>query len=223
MKNILVVEDDMHISNLLRELLTKNGHHVTTAFSGSEALMCFERKTFDLVLLDLMIPGKSGAEVIEALRVKSDVSVLILTAVTDKESIVHLLRLGADDYLTKPFDNDELLARVDARLRRDINRSAVEILQHKNITLDLNRFDAICEGNLAQLSKREFEILRLLMSHPQKVFTKDNLYESVWGGAFMGDDNTINVHMSKLRAKLHAIDPFDEHIQTIRGIGYRMA
>lgn len=223
MKKILVVEDDSYINSMLCELLTQHTYTVTPAYSGSEALMCLDQEIFDLVLLDLMLPGKSGDEVLNELRARSNVSVLMLTAVTDKETTARLLRLGADDYLTKPFDNGELLARVDARLRRDTRRNVAEALKHKNIMLDLDGFDAVCGENHAQLSKREFDILKLLMTYPQKVFTKDNLYESVWGGEFMGDDNTVNVHISKLRAKLHALDPTCEYIQTIRGIGYKMA
>lgn len=227
MKKILVVEDDAYISGMLYDLLTQNRYAVTLAYSGSEALLRLDSETFDLVLLDLMLPGKSGDEVLEELRKKSNINVLVLTAVTDKETTARILRLGADDYLTKPFDNGELLARIDARLRRGSGSVTLHPMnaevRFKDIILDLDGYDAVLGENRAQLSKREFEILKLLMSYPQKVFTKDNLYESVWGGEFMGDDNTVNVHISKLRAKLHALDPNCEYIQTIRGIGYKMA
>jgi DNA-binding response OmpR family regulator len=223
MKNILIVEDDIHISEMLCQLLRQNGYKPVAAYSGTEALLTIPQGGFDLILLDLMLPGKSGEEVLEELRSKSTVPVIVLTARTDKETTVKLLRLGADDYIGKPFDNDELLARVDVQLRRTVSgQSEVEQIIYKDITLDLDGYDALTNDKRAGLSKREFEILHLLMSHPHKVFSKNNIYESVWGGEFWGDDNTINVHISKLRAKLQVISPDIEYIQTVWGIGFKM-
>jgi len=131
--------------------------------------------------------------------------------------------LGADDYIAKPFDNNELLARIDVQLRRAVPQNqSVTQLQFKDITLDLDGYDALIGGQKAGLSKREYELLRLMMSYPGKVFTKNNLYESVWGGEFFGDDNTINVHISKLRAKLKVLSPDADYIQTIWGLGFKM-
>ena len=170
-----------------------------------------------------MLPGKTGEEVLEELRADTAIPVIVLTARTDKETTVQLLRLGADDYIAKPFDNNELLARIDVQLRRTSpQQQAVEQIKYKGITLDLDRYDAFADGKKAKLSKREFEILRLLMSHPLKVFTKNNIYESVWGGEFWGDDNTINVYISKIRSKLQAISPDTDCIQTVWGIGFKM-
>ncbi|MCL2403395.1 MAG: response regulator transcription factor [Coriobacteriia bacterium] len=238
-KNILVVEDDSHISDLLCALLKQQGHHPVPAYSGTEALLVLGQNHFDLVLLDLMLPGKTGEEVLEEIRNSSAVPVIVLTARTDKETTVQLLQLGADDYIAKPFDNDELLARIEVQVRRlpleqsvmwngqsahSRNQSAelARTLQHKDITLNLDEYDAFIGNQRAKLSKREFEILHLLMSHPKKVFSKNNLYESVWGEDFFGDDNTLNVHISKLRAKLQTLSPDAEHIQTVWGIGFRM-
>jgi len=223
MKKILIVEDDIHISEMLCQLLQLNGYMPVAAYSGTEALLTLPHDEFSLILLDLMLPGKTGEEVLEKFRVDSIVPVIVLTARTDKETIVQLLRLGADDYISKPFDNNELLARIDVQLRRKSHKpQAVQQVKYKGIVLDLDRYDVFIDGLKAGLSKREFEILLLMMSHPQKVFTKNNIYESVWGGEFWGDDNTINVYISKIRSKLQAISPDIEYIQTVWGIGFKM-
>ncbi|MCL2604553.1 MAG: response regulator transcription factor [Defluviitaleaceae bacterium] len=226
MHKILVVEDDAYISEMLCELLAQNSYETVAAFSGTEALLLLPGGGFSLMLLDLMLPGKSGEQALEEIRGVYNLPVIVLTAKADKETTVKLLRLGADDYLAKPFDNDELLARIAVQLRRvsaGISSPSDDgKLCYKNITLDADAFDAFIGGKRANLSKREYEILRLLISRPQKVFSKNNLYESVWGGEFLGDDNTINVHISHLRAKLAALDPSGEYIQTVWGIGYKM-
>jgi len=224
MEKILVIEDDIHISGMLCELLKQNGYTPVAAYSGTEALLLLPQGGFSLLLLDLMIPGKTGEEVLAELRTSLSIPVIVLTAQTDKEATTRLLRSGADDYIAKPFDNDELLARIDVQLRRAApQKPKTAQIHYKNITLDMDSYDALADGKKAGLSKREFEILRLMMSHPSKVFTKNNLYESVWGGEFLGDDNTINVHISKLRGKLHAISPDQEYIQTVWGIGFKMS
>jgi len=221
MEKILIVEDDIFISEMLCELLTRNGYTPTAAYSGTEAMLCLSQGGFSLMLLDLMLPGKTGEEVLQETRAANNLPIIVLTAKADKETTVKLLRLGADDYLAKPFDNDELLARIDVQLRRGA-ASASDTLHFKDIALDLSGYDAEISGKKVGLSKREFEILRLMMSHPKKVFSKNNLFESVWGGEFLGDDNTINVHISNLRTKLHATQPNQEYIQTVWGIGYKM-
>ena len=223
MEKILIVEDDIHINNMLSELLRQYSYSTVSAYSGTEALLLLARDSFSLVLLDLMLPGKTGEEVLAKLREVSGVPVIVLTARSDKKTTVELLRSGADDYITKPFDNNELLARIESTLRRaTAHGTDGGLLRHKDIMLDPDGYDASVDGQKAGLSKREFEILRLMMSYPNKVFTKNNLYESVWGGEFLGDDNTINVHISKLRAKLGALAPDEEYIQTVWGIGFKM-
>jgi DNA-binding response OmpR family regulator len=225
MIKILVAEDDVHINQMLCELLLQNSYTPAAAYSGTEALLLLSQQSFSLILLDLMLPGKTGEQVLDEIRVNYDVPVIVLTARTDKETTVKLLRSGADDYLAKPFDNNELLARIAVQLRRaaTVTREPeTNRLCFKDITLDLDCFDAIVGGRKAGLSKREFEIIRLMMNYPNKVFTKNNLYESVWGGEFLGDDNTVNVHISKLRAKLNAKSPGAEYIQTVWGIGFKM-
>jgi len=224
MEKILVIEDDIHISGMLCALLKQNGYAPVAAYSGTEALLILPQGGFSLILLDLMLPGKTGEEVLTEIRTHLSIPVIVLTARTDKETTTQLLRAGADDYIAKPFDNNELLARIDVQLRRATPKTSETVqLRHKDILLDLDSFDAFIGDQRAGLSKREFEILRLMMSHPNKVFTKNNLYESVWGGEFLGDDNTINVHISKLRGKLHSISPGTEYIQTVWGIGFKMS
>ena len=218
---ILIAEDDIFISEMLCELLTQHGHTPIPAFSGTEALMCLQQGGFALMLLDLMLPGKTGKEVLQEVRKTSAVPIIVLTAMADKETTVSLLKLGADDYIVKPFDNNELLARIDVQLRKSAASNKGK-LKFKDIVLDLEGYDAYVNGTSAGLSKREYEILRLMMSHPQKVFSKNNLYESVWGDEFMGDDNIINVHISKLRGKLAAHSPGVEYIKTVWGIGFKM-
>ena len=226
MPHILIAEDDQHISHMLTTLLTGEGYQTTAAFSGTEALFVLAQGAFDLIILDLMLPGKTGEEVLADIRNTLTTPVIVLTARTDKETTVDLLKLGADDYMAKPFDVNELLARVEVQLRRHqvTAPASEEAKKHKSLTLDENIFDAKNPaGEGAGLSKREYEILHLLISHPTKVFTKENIYQSVWGGEFLGDDNTINVHMSKLRGKLGAILPGEELIKTVWGIGFKMA
>jgi DNA-binding response OmpR family regulator len=228
---------------MLDELLRQNGYETVPAYSGTEALLLFMpaparnpaalsgssnarvQNDFALILMDLMLPGKDGAQVLTEIRAVSSVPVIILTAVSDKERTVQLLQSGADDYIEKPFDNRELLARIDARLRRAVPNAGQPPakLQYREITLDMESYEAAVDGQKVGLSKREFEILKLMMLRPQKVFSKNNLYESIWGGEFLGDDNTVNVHISKLRAKLNAAAPGREYVQTVWGIGFKMA
>jgi len=215
MTKILIVEDDVHINGLLCELLSRNGYTPIAAFSGTEGLLQLASGGVSLILLDLALPGKRGDEVLQEVRATSHIPIIILTAMADKETTVKLLRLGADDYLAKPFDNDELLARIEIQLRR--SPLSADILKYKEITLDLDGYDVRMGEKKLDLSRREFEILRLLMQHPQKIFSKNNLYESVWGEEYLGDENTINVHISKLRSKLGA-----HYIKTIWGIGFKM-
>ena len=220
MKKILIIEDDANINNLLRDLLTQHKYSPTQAFSGTEALLRLQSFKYDLILLDLMLPGKTGEEVLADIRKKSDIPVIALTAVIGKESVVNLLRAGANDYISKPFDNAELLARIEVQLR---GSSSVQekILHFHELILDTERFDGFIGDSALKLSKREYEILKLLIENPTKVFTKNNLYESVWNDEFLGDDNTINVHISKLRSKIARLTD-KEYIQTVWGIGFRM-
>ena len=222
MKKILIIEDDTHINSLLHDLLTAQGFAVMQAYSGTEGLMIFGTDEFDLVLLDLMLPGASGDAVLTTIRDKSQTPVIILTAISDKAKTVELLKQGANDYVVKPFNNDELLARIDIWLRQKSDDSDAR-LTFKDLVLIVDEIKVYAADTEIQLSKREFKILECMMRRPKKVFTKNTLYEAVWQEHFMGDDNTINVHISNLRNKLAKANPDEAYIQTIWGIGFKMS
>lgn len=223
--NILVVEDDWDINGLLCKILEKEGYSVRAAYSGTEAKMCVEQYDYDLILLDLMLPGVSGEALIEEIRRKKVMPIIVISARVEQEDKIEVLKLGADDYICKPFDINEVLARIEAQLRRYINFSVSKNnsrLTHKNIVLDIESRQAFINGKEVSLTVREFSILELLMSNPHKVFTRANLFESVWEDEFMGDDNTVNVHVSNLRSKISSVDKTEEYIQTVWGIGFKL-
>lgn len=224
--SILVIEDDNDINNMICDLLKQNGYDTKVAYSGTEALMVFNNKV-NLVLLDLMLPGLNGEMVLKEIRKHSNVPVIGLSAKSDKASTINLLKSGADDYIVKPFNNDELLARIEAQLRRynsSLNfNSEKNTITYKDITIDMNTYSVQVGTTPVNLTKREFLILELLMKYPKKVFTKSNLYEHVWNDEFFGDDNTINVHISNIRSKLAKANPSEEYIQTVWGIGFKMS
>ena len=223
--HILVVEDDPDINRLLCRILTDGGYDVRPAFSGSEAVLWAEQYEYDLVLLDLMLPGLTGEEFIAQMRRKKTMPILVLSAKAGLEDRVNVLRLGADDFISKPFDNAEVLARVEAQLRRYRQFSAPaeagEVLRLGDLVLDREAVRVTAGGKDVALTAREFEILALLLSHPKKVYTREQLYENVWGGEYMGDDNTVNVHISNLRSKLGKFSD-REYIKTVWGIGFKM-
>lgn len=223
MYRVLIVEDDGDISNMLLDLLCGAGYAADRAFSGTEALLLLERGRYDLALLDLMLPGLSGEQVLCAIRAKCAMPVIITSARDDRVSKIDLLHMGADDYIVKPYDTEELLARIEAQLRRFSMQLAQKRLTYKDITLDPDAYTAAVAGCPVQLTKREYLILELLMGQPKRVFTKNNIYESVWGEEFFGDDNTVNVHISNLRAKLAKCKPDASYIETVWGIGFKMA
>ena len=223
---ILVVEDDGDINRLLCTLLTKNGYTVTPAYSGSEAEMRLSaERPFDLVLLDLMLPGLTGEELLVKIRRDQVMPVIVISA-KGRQDKLHALGLGADDYIAKPFDAEEVLARVGAQLRRYKRLTPPsptgKVLCYKELVLDTEGAAVTVRGEPVPLTAREYGILSLLMAHPKKVFTRANLFESVWQDAFRGDENTINVHVSNLRAKIARADPDNEYIRTVWGIGFKM-
>lgn len=222
---ILIVEDDKYINELLSIIVEQNGFETVGAFSGTEGKLLFELEQPDLVLLDLMLPGITGEEFIREIRMISDVPIIVITATEGKESMIHILNAGADDYLKKPFDRDELLARIGSVLRR--NRTAVNvpeelfILEYENLSINLeSRVVELC-GEELELTKIEYEIIKLLMENSKKIFTKRNLIDSVWQDVYT-DENTLNVHISNLRNKLSKLDPDTEYIKTVWGIGYKL-
>lgn len=224
--NILVVEDDQDINRLLCKILEGGGYCCRPAYSGSEAMLWAGQYEYDLVLLDLMLPGLTGEEFITQVRKSKNMPIIVLSAKAGLESRVEVLKLGADDFIPKPFDNAEVLARVEAQLRRYKQFSAPtqggSKLTHGDLELDRESVTVTAAGQEVSVTAREFEILALLMASPKKVFTREQLYEHVWGGEYMGDDNTVNVHISNLRSKLAKASD-TEYIKTVWGIGFKMS
>lgn len=224
-ENILIAEDDEDINNLLQEILIKEGYNVRSTYSGTEARMCFQRYDYDIVLLDLMLPGASGEELIKEIREIKLMPIIVISAKTSQEDKINVLKLGADDFVGKPFDIYEVIARVEAQLRRYKQFSKENIknnkLKYKNIILDRQSMQVSVMDKAIALTQIEFEILELLMTNPKKVFTRANIFEAVWNDEFMGDDNTVNVHVSNLRSKLYEADA-TKYIQTVWGIGFKL-
>lgn len=225
---ILIAEDDEDINDLLRDMLRDNGYEVSCAYSGTEALIYLNHEKIDLVLLDLMLPGKTGEEVLEEIKNKYEIPVIIISAKEESGIKPRLLRAGAEDFITKPFDLDEVLARIEVNIRRKNNRGSNKLsiddnlYKYKEITLNSNTREAFVNDRLLTLTLREFEILTLLIKYPNKVFSKDNIFKSVWGAEFISDDNTITVHISNLRSKISKAQAKEDYIKTIWGIGYKL-
>ena len=222
---ILIVEDDPDINCLLARILAKAGYDTTSAFSGSEARL-LKPRSFDLVLLDLMLPGATGEELIEEIRRDSTGPIIVISA-KGQEDKLNVLKSGADDFISKPFDVEEVQVRVQTLLRRTREFSAPagvpERLTLGGLTLDPESREAEVNGQPLALTAREFDILALLLRYPNKVFTRQNLFETVWGENYLGDDNTMNVHISNLRSKLQKLDPEGEYISTVWGVGFKAA
>lgn len=226
---ILIVEDDNNINHMLTDLLQGGGYDTSSAYSGTEALFYIEKEPPQAVILDLMLPGMTGEELLAKIKKeKKDIAVIIASAKNDVHTRVDLLRAGADDYVVKPFDTEELLARLEAVLRRNGKGSSMEnsentdILRFKDIVIEPQKFRVTVAGQEVTLTRREYLILALLMENPEKVFTKNNIYESVWNEEFIGEDNAVNVHISNIRQKLARANNTETYIQTVWGIGFKM-
>lgn len=225
--NILVVEDDNDINSLLCRILGRHGYNVRGAYSGTEAKLCLEMQDYQLALIDLMLPGMTGEELISHIRSKKTMPIIVVSAKDFQETKVDVLKLGADDFVAKPFDVEEVAARVEAQLRRYMVYSKANeqksVLKHKNLILNKDTMEATVNGTSVTLTAREFSILELLLSYPNKVFTKANLFEHVWKDNYLGDDNTVNVHISNLRSKIASADKDTEYIHTVWGIGFKLS
>ena len=223
-QKILIIEDDLEICNLLKEFLEESGYDIKTSNTGIDGMRELKSLTYNLVILDLMLPYKSGDEILRELRSFSNMPVIILSAKDMVHTKVDLLRLGADDYVTKPFDLNEILARIESNLRRcssDINVKK-SILTYKDITLNEEEKNVLVNGTTLVFTSKEYGILLLLLSHPQKVFSKAHLFESIWNEEYFSEDNTLNVHISNIRNKLKSANPNEEYIETIWGMGYKL-
>jgi DNA-binding response OmpR family regulator len=240
MPNILIVEDDININNLLCEVLRKAGYMCEQAFSGTEAklLLDIKEKAYTLVLLDLMLPGASGEEVLKEIRKQGRLPVIVLTAKDSIDDKIGVLTDGADDYITKPFEIREVLARIQVQLRHIEAETEAETevktkagiqegqgsgrLEFRDMVLTRSTFEVSIGGRvLPKITKQEFAILELLLKNPKQVFSKEDIFEYAWDEPYMGETKTLDVHISNIRKKIKTITP-DEYIETIWGIGYRL-
>ena len=219
---ILVIEDDVMINNLLCKVLSDNGYETDSAFDGEEGINKALAKEYEMILLDLMLPKKTGEEVLGEFRKTRNTPAIVLSAKNEVINRIELLRLGADDYISKPFDVDEVILRIEAVLRRTGSVSAPTTLEYKNLKLDKEAKRVFIEENEIACTVMEFSILELMLENPNKVFSKRNLFESVTGEDYMSDDNTMNVHMSNLRKKIAKVTD-EPYIDTVYGMGYRLS
>ncbi|GGP09018.1 response regulator transcription factor [Oceanobacillus neutriphilus] len=221
-KRILIIEDDQEISKLLQVILTKIGIKPVSAYSGTEGLLQLKSNTFDLVLLDLMLPGISGEEFIMQVREESTIPIIVISAKIGMDDKVQVLKMGADDYITKPFHQKEIEARVEVQLRKSaVQPSQPEAKTWRGLTIFPEKLSVTLENKPLQVTNAEFDILYLFISHPEHAFSKKEIYEKIWRGTYVGDDNTISVHISNLRRKIAEITS-DEYIKTIWGIGFML-
>ncbi|BAW16310.1 response regulator transcription factor [Streptococcus intermedius] len=222
MANILIIEDNNDIHELLKDLFQAE-HRVYSAYSGTEGLLVFAQQKIDLVLLDIMLPGKNGDQVLAEIRKSSQIPVVMLTALGEKSLVSQYLLNGANDYIVKPFNLDEVFARVTVQLRSHFSRDQIDEIQRvKNIRLLPDTFEVVKGDNRVRLGKKEYQILQTLLCHPKKIYTKEELFELVWEEPYLPGDNTLNTHLSNLRKKLAQLDPTEEYIETIWGLGVRI-
>jgi two-component system response regulator MtrA len=218
---VLVVEDDTSLDEMLTIVLRQEGFEPVSVRSGDQAVAAFHQTRPDLVLLDLMLPGKDGLEVCREIRMESGVPIVMLTAKSDTVDVVLGLESGADDYITKPFSAKELIARIRARLRRrDIE--GAEILRFHDMEMDVMAHTVTKGGEPINLTPLEFELLATMGRRPRQVFTREVLLEQVWGYRYAGDTRLVNVHVQRLRAKIEDDPENPKIVQTVRGVGYRI-
>lgn len=220
-RKILVVEDDRNISELLQLYLQKEGYTAIAAYDGGEAVRLFRRELPDLVLLDLMLPVMDGWGVCSAIREESRVPIIMLTAKGETDDKVAGLRCGADDYITKPFEMREVLARIEAVLRRQGGEQGRQRrLTFDKLIIDMDSFELIVDGKRMEAPPKEMELLYHLASSPNRVFSRNQLLDEVWGFDYFGDSRTVDVHVKRLREKLENVSPC-WNLKTVWGVGYK--
>lgn len=219
MKHILIIDDDIHINNMLDDILQQEGYRVSHAYSGTEALLFLSKSKPDLILLDLMLPGLSGEEILPQI---TDIPVIVMSAKVDIQDKVSLLLNGAVDYVTKPFEIDELLARIVVQFRKISNGTAERTLEYGDILLNTSTHIVQAEGQRVRLTKTEFAILKLLMENPQQIITKTDLLDRISYDTPDCMESSLRVHISNLRKKLREVTGKD-YIEAVWGIGFRMA
>lgn len=222
-RKILIVEDDCDTNNLIAETMTKAGYSCTQAFSGTEGLDCVRKSSFALIILDLTLPGISGENLLLQIRKEHSTPVIVVSARNSLNDKISLLSAGADDYLTKPFEIQELVIRAAVQMRRlseeETNKNS---LRYKDLLLDPDHYTVTVCGREVSLTRQEFKILELMLkSPPGRVFSKKKFYEQAWETVYLGEDKTINVHISNIRKKLKEVSGAD-YIETVWGVGFRL-
>ena len=216
---ILLIDDDENICKVIKLYLEKEGMDIHVAGNGKEGIDMFAQINPDLVLLDIMMPGMDGMEVIKLIRKESNVPVIMLTAKSDTFDKVLSLEMGADDYIVKPFEPKELIARIKAVLRRsEPSVTEVETIKYEDLEISLSTYSVVYNGENIELPPKELELLYFLASHPNKVFTREQLLQKVWDFDFYGDSRTVDVHVRRVRAKLGP--DLAQRLETVRGVGY---
>ena len=224
MYNVLIADDNLQIVSILKEYCKKNNFNVTLAHDGEETLEKIRNNKFDIVLLDIMMPKKNGFDVCKEVRTFSNVPIIMITARGEDFERIMGLETGADDYIVKPFSPGEAIARIHAILRRVIpneNISQEKIFSYDNLTINLSDFTVKISDENVSLTKKEIELLWLLSTNRNKVFTRENLLDSIWGYDYFGDSRTVDSHIKRLRAKLDNYEHESWNIKTIWGVGYK--
>lgn len=223
MSRILIVEDELDLANIIKDYLEKELYEVEICTEGDRAIEIFDKFKPSLVILDLMLPGMNGYGICQNIRIKSTIPILILSAKIDEFDKVKGLYLGADDYITKPFRPRELLARVNAQLRRSqvFNKENLEIIDLENIRIYTKEYKVEKDGRDLDLSRNEFELLIFLSKNPRQVFSREQLYERIWGFDSYGDLNTVTVTINRLRQKIEDNPKNPKYILTVWGVGYK--
>lgn len=225
MGRILIVEDSKDVNHMLAEVLETEGYFVKSAYTGIDGMKLAVKQKFDLIFLDIMLPYKSGDEILKEVRKVSNVPIIIISSKGMISTKVDLLKLGADDYITKPFDLREVAARVETVLRRFQRIKQVELtnkLTWGDLVLDIDSKRLTVRNETLLLTTKEFQILELLMKSPEKVLSKPHIYEVLWNEEYLGDDNAVKTHLSNLRNKIKHVCPDKEYIETVWGLGYRL-
>ncbi|WP_434305733.1 response regulator transcription factor [Clostridium botulinum] len=226
--NILIVEDDVNINNMIKESLIKEGYDVGQAFHGLEAVEKFQGEGYHMVIMDVMMPVMDGIEAMRRIREISKVPIIILSAKGEDSDKIIGLGMGADDYIVKPFSIPELIARVKSNIRRAIYYNETrannedKIYQYGDVKFNMNKYIVTKGGSELTLTAKEMKILRLFFENPNRVFTKVQIYDSVWGEEFLSDYNTVTVHMRRLRSKIEDDSNNPKLIETVWGIGYKL-
>jgi len=222
MSKILIVEDDNSINEMVKTALDNEGYESISAYSGTEALLRFPSEKFDLIILDLMLPGMDGQEVLKKIRETSSIPVIVLSAKDELDTKVDLLTFGANDYMTKPFEIKELMARVMVQIRNNTSGTGAGVsLEYKELSMDLDKKEFLVNGNSVVLTAQEYKIMELFLRHPGKVFSKNEIYEYAWEDYYIGEDKTVYVHISNIRQKLKKYTS-QEYIETVWGLGFKL-